>query len=466
MVAFGGSIVIGLGTSAPGQSTAVTMAAMVAVAAYATGPAILLSMVPMLAMAVCYQRLNKFDQNCGGPYVWVGRAIHPLVGYFVAWTMVVGFVLGSVSDLLPLGPTLLGFLGLATNGVVGNVLTATLFGLALTALAAVGIKVTVRFQMWLAAVEYAILLAFSGLGFWAVFVAHWAGTVHPSLSWLRLHGVGGKGSLSGAMLVAIFLYAGWDAPMYINEETKRKAIIPGRAVLWSVAILGVIYAWLFVSLQGVVSPAELTAHQTDALPYIAAALVGHGWARIMVVAVTLSVLGTTQATLVATSRITYAMGTDRLLPRGFAAVSPRFSTPFWATVFWGVVTILVVDLYVVSSSLANAFDTVVDSLGIAFAVFWALTALATTTYYRRIVTRSIPDFLLVGVLPLGAAATFAWIVSQQVPELPSSGRWTLLGLGLAGIGLMAFSAVVLRAPFFRTPRSSFEPASALPEQPG
>lgn len=47
------SVVIGVATSAPGQSTAVALAGMVAVAAYATGPAILLSMLPILAIAVC-----------------------------------------------------------------------------------------------------------------------------------------------------------------------------------------------------------------------------------------------------------------------------------------------------------------------------------------------------------------------------------------------------------------------------
>ena len=114
-------MVIGVATSAPGQSTAVALAGMVAVAAYATGPAIIISMLPMLAIAVCYQRLNLWDQNCGGPYVWVARAISPYVGYLVGWAMLVGFVLGSVSNILPLGPALLSFTGLDASGTVGNV---------------------------------------------------------------------------------------------------------------------------------------------------------------------------------------------------------------------------------------------------------------------------------------------------------------------------------------------------------
>jgi amino acid transporter len=458
------SVVIGVATSAPGQSTAVALAGMVAVAAYATGPAILLSMLPMLAIALCYQRLNLWNQNCGGPYVWVARAINPYVGYLVGWSMLVGFVLGSVSNILPLGPALLSFTGLDASGTVGNVLTATVFGITLTAIAAVGIRATARFQLAIATVEYVTLLVFSGIAFWAVFVQHRAGTVHPSLSWLHVSGVGGKGSLAGAMLIAIFLFTGWDATIYINEETTQKRTNPGKAAIISVAILGPVFAWLFVSFQGVVPQSQLQAHGTDALPYIAQILVGNGWAKFMVLAVVLSVLGTTQATIVSTSRVTYSMGTDRLLPGRFARVHPKFRTPMFATVFWGLVMVVVADLYVVWSSLASAFDDVVNAEAIAFTVFYIFTALATTWYYRRLLRRSLVDLALVGIFPLVGAGTLAWVLDRSLPALSPTARWTVAGVGILGVLLMVVSALVLRSPFFRIGRSSY--AADPPEPAG
>jgi amino acid transporter len=451
------SVVIGVATSAPGQSTAVALAGMVAVAAYATGPAILLSMLPMLAIALCYQRLNLWNQNCGGPYIWVARAINPYIGYLVGWSMLVGFVLGSVSNILPLGPAMLSFTGLDASGTAGNLLTATVFGLALTAIAAIGIRATARFQLALASIEYLTLLVFSGIAFWAVFIQHRAGTVHPSVSWLHVSGVGGKGSLAGAMLIAIFLFTGWDATIYINEETIRKRTNPGRAAIISVAILGPVFAWLFVSFQGVVSPGKLQAHATDALPYIAQVLVGSGWAKFMVLAVVLSVLGTTQATIVSTSRVTYSMGTDRLLPGKFANVHPRFKTPMFATVFWGVVMVAVADLYVASSSLANAFNDVVNAEAIAFTVFYIFTALATTWYYRRLLRRSMVDLALVGIFPLCGAAVLTWVLAKSIPALGPTARWTVAGVGILGVVLMGVSAWILRAPFFSIRRSTYSP---------
>jgi amino acid transporter len=394
--------------------------------------------------------------------VWVARAINPYVGYLVGWSMLVGFVLGSVSNILPLGPALLSFTGLDTSGTVGNVITATLFGLTLTAIAAVGIRATARFQLAIAAVEYVTLLVFSGIAFWAVFIEHRAGTVHPNLSWLHLSGVGGKGSLAGAMLIAIFLFTGWDASIYINEETRHRRTNPGRAAIISVAVLGPVFAWLFVSFQGVVPLGKLEAHGTDALPYIAQVLVGSSWAKFMVLAVVLSVLGTTQATIVSTSRVTYSMGTDRLLPRRFASVHPRFRTPLYATVFWGIAMVVVADLYVLSSSLAGAFNDVVNAEAIAFTVFYIFTALATTWYYRPLLRRSVADLALVGIFPLGGAAVLAWVLAKSIPALSPTARWTVAGVGILGVVLMVINAWILRTPFFQIRRSTYSPEASSP----
>ena len=453
MVSLPQSVVIGVATSAPGQSTTVAIAGMVAAAAYATGPAIILSMLPMLAIALCYQRLNLWEQNCGGPYVWAARAISPYVGYMVAWSMLVGFVLGSVSNILPLGPALLSFVGMDPSGTAGNVLTGTICGIALTGIAAVGIRATARFQVAIAFIEYAILIGFSVVAFWAVFIGHWRGTVRPSAAWFHLSGVGGKGSLASSMLIAIFLFTGWDATIYINEETQMKRVNPGRAAIIAVAILGPFFAWLFISFQGVVSGARLQANASDALPYIAEALGGATWSKVMIVAVVLSVLGTTQATIVSTSRVTYSMGTDHLLPRAFSRVNPRFATPMWSTVFWGAVMVLVTDLYVLSSSLASAFNVVVNAEAIAFTFFYILTALSTTWYYRKLLNRSFADAVLVGVFPLAGAAVLVWVLTKSIPSLTPTAKWTVLAVALAGLALMALSRWVLRLRFFEIPRS-------------
>ena len=69
------SVVIGVATSAPGQSTAVALAGMVAVAAYATGPAIILSMIPMLAIAALLPAAQSVGSELRGS-LCLGGPVH------------------------------------------------------------------------------------------------------------------------------------------------------------------------------------------------------------------------------------------------------------------------------------------------------------------------------------------------------------------------------------------------------
>jgi amino acid transporter len=451
------SVVIGMATSAPGQSTAVTLAGMVAVTAYATGPAILIGMLPMLAIALSYQRLNMWDQNCGGPYVWVGKSISPYLGFQIAWFMLAGYVLGAVSDIFPLGPSLLSAIGIPATSILGNVLTIVLCGGAFTWVAAVGIRITARFQLTMAAIEYMILIAFCVMAFIDVFVSHNPGTVHPTLGWLGLDGVGGKGSLVAGLLVSIYLFTGWDASIYINEETEKKESNPGKAVLISVAILGPFFAIMFWLFQGVVGFKALEAHAASALPYIGVVLAGPAWGKLMAVAVVLSVIGTTQACIVCAARISYGMGTDGILPRFFASLHPRHQTPYRPALLWGGITIVVACLYVVSVSLASAFGYVVDTVGILFTLFYLFTGVATTWYYRRILFRSVADFFLVGVLPLGGAVMLGWIFEQSVTTFTGVGLWVLLGIFALGFVFMGYSLFGQRAAFWHIQHETFNP---------
>lgn len=440
-------IVLGLATSAPGQSTAITMAAVVAATSYATGPAILIGMLPMLAIALCYQRLNHWKQNCGGPYVWVKESISPYLGFFIAWSMLVAFVLAIVSNILPFAPAFLSLFGISSPSAWAAIVVTTVLGLSLTGIAAVGLKVTARFQWSMAAIEYGVLLVFSLIGFWAVFIRRWPGTVHPTAAWLHLSGVGGKGSLAAGLLIAVYLFTGWDAPMYVNEETTERRRNPGRAVVWSVVILAPIFVWLIVSLQGGVSATQLANNSTNALPFIAAHLTNSFGGKVMAFAVILSIVGTTEASLVAVSRVTYSMGTDRLLPSAFAKVHPNYGTPTYSAVIWGLVMVIVTDLCIGIATLANAFSAIVNAEALAFIVFYSATALATIVFYRRLATKTIKDLFLVLLIPLGGIAMLVWIFVKSIPGLSSTGKWCVLGAGILGLVLMAIYAAA-GSPFF------------------
>jgi amino acid transporter len=453
------STVIAIASSAPGQATAISLAAIIAASAYGGGAAIIITTIPMLAIAFAYHRLNLWEQNCGASYVWVGRAINPYLGFMVGWIMLVGWILATVSDILPLGPAVLSVFGANPSSQWGTVISATILGVGVTIISILGIQFTARFQMAIAAIEYAILLVFSGIAIYAVFFGHWAGTVHPTLAWLNPSGVGGKGTLVGGALIAVYLFTGWDVAIYLNEETERKERNPGLAAIFSVIVLGLFYTLLVVALQGGAPLSGINANAASAMTFIAHHLVGSPWDKFMALAITLSVIGTTQAFLVGTARIAYAMGTDRLLPRQFGKVHQVFRTPVFGTVVFGALTLLMTWLYVFSSSVSGAFDTVVASVGVLFALFYAFTGIATTWYYRALLSRGAGNVLLIGVLPLGGAAALFYIAVKSIIGFTGASLWSMVGIAILGLAMMTVAAVVYRSPFFLLRRVAYQPGS-------
>ena len=248
-------------------------------------------------------------------------------------------------------------------------------------IAVVGIRITARTQVGMAVIEYGILIGFAVTGF-VVVLGHRHGTFPITRGWLSVSGIGGKGSLAAGFLIAVFMYTGWDATVYVNEEVKHRRTNPGRAAITAVALLAIIFTVSEMGLAGVVSPARLQANSSSALVYIAQALGGGGWAKVMALSLALSVIGSTGTAIVIIARMTYGMAIHRVLPPVLGQVNRRFATPAVASIAVGAILIAATWVYLLSSSIANVFTQVINVTGLLYADFYILTAFAALTYYR------------------------------------------------------------------------------------
>ena len=185
------------------------------------------------------------------------------------------------------------------------------------------------------------------------------------------------------MLIAVYVYSAWDGTVYVNEEVKHRRINPGRAAIWAVALLTILYTLAQVGLQGVVSPARLQANASTALVYVAQALGGSGWAKVMALSVALSVIAATGTGIVLTARIVYGMASHRTLPDFLSSVSRRFSTPVAASVTAGILVVALTWVYMLATSVKAVFADVVAVAGLLFAAFYIMTALATVVFCRH-----------------------------------------------------------------------------------
>jgi amino acid transporter len=447
------SAIFSIGGAAPTISTSLTLAALAVAANRGSAPSVVVVALPMLAIAWSFNRLNRWDPNCGFAYVWVGRIVNSYVGFVIGWIVIVGNALAVVAEALPVGPSALALLGLNPSNQFGAAVATVLLVGVMISLAILGIRLTGRAQVTIAVVEFTIVICFVVIGLVKTFITHPKGFVHPTAGWLSPLGVGGRGSFVAAMLVAVFMIAGWEAPVYVNEETHKPRTTPGRAMVVGIVAIAIALAIMATAFQGVAPLDQLNANAGSGLSYVGGRLAGSAGDKLLSVAVLLSAVATIQITTISAARIMYAMGVDRLLPRRFGRTHPKHLTPVLATALCGYGAIVIAIVAIYSSSVASAFDTLINTDGVLFAIFYAAIALTGCWFYRRHWRESATQkaFLVVSLV---AAGFLLWIFVKSVIAFSPGTKWAGVGVVGAGVILMLWARFRYRAPYFNIARET------------
>ena len=163
------------------------------------------------------------------------------------------YTIGTTSLTIPLGTYMLSFFSnAAANDKYDVALVGTAFNLLVLVIAALGIKLSARFQWGWAIFEYGLLIGFTIAAIAGIYGGHLTHAVHLTSSWFTLSGAGGFKALISGVLLAIFLYSGWDTAAYVGEEARDKK--SGPAAVTSVILLFFIYAVAILAFQGVARP--------------------------------------------------------------------------------------------------------------------------------------------------------------------------------------------------------------------
>jgi Amino acid permease len=119
------AVVMAVAGSAPAYSIAASTAALVAAAGFAGPASLLYCGIPMLGIAWAFSYLNRLETNAGASYAWVGRVLHPALGFLAGWALVVSATIFMVAASLPAGSVTL---GLFSSSLADNAALVTLAG--------------------------------------------------------------------------------------------------------------------------------------------------------------------------------------------------------------------------------------------------------------------------------------------------------------------------------------------------
>src|SRR4029079_5002682 len=123
------SLVMAVAGSAPAYSIAASTAVLIAAVGLASPAALLYCAIPMLGIAWAFNYLGRADVNAGASYAWVGRALHPSLGFISGWALIVSATIFMVAGSLPAGSMTLSLFSdtLADDTVLVTVVGAAWF---------------------------------------------------------------------------------------------------------------------------------------------------------------------------------------------------------------------------------------------------------------------------------------------------------------------------------------------------
>jgi amino acid transporter len=136
-----------------------------------------------------------------------------------------------------------------------------------------------------------------------------------------------------AMLLLIFAYGGYEAALNPMSETKdpRRDVAPALfAALVAVVTVYTLIQWIVI---GVLPD---PAHSARPLADAAMILMGRGGAALIAIGALVSVLGYLSAGMLTGPRYVFALAEQGDFPSSFAAVHPKFRTPYFSILFFAI----------------------------------------------------------------------------------------------------------------------------------
>nr|WP_245233092.1 APC family permease [Microbacterium sp. dk485] len=476
-------MVIGLASTAPVYSLVATLGFVVLAVGAQAPIAFVLAFLPMLFIAFAYRELNNAVPDCGTTFTWGTKAFGPWVGWMGGWGVAVAgmVVLANLAQIAGIY-----FWSLFGDGSLSeNVPLVTATGVAFIAVMTWvswrGVELGERLQNILLALQYVVLAVFVVAALWRFFDGSAPDPTPFDIAWFNPFAFTEWSGFTEAVLLALFIYWGWDTCLALNEETRDPTRIPGRAAVLTTVILLLTYvgvtvaAMMYAGLGETGSGLGNEANADDVFLALRDGLFGpFGW--VLVVAVLISAVSSTQTTILPTARGTLAMAAYKALPARFGTVHPRYRTPSFSTLVMGVVA----SLYYVGMTLIsdNILQDSILSLGLAIAFYYAITGYACVWYFRRDLFTSARNLVYRGILPLAGALMLTYAFVQSAVDMydVDYGYTVLLGIGgtfVVGIGALAVDVVLMilwflfpgSKPFFRGESLNRDTPVLVPEDP-
>jgi len=322
-------------------------------AAHFAGPAVLISfLIAGTACAfagLCYAELASTMPVTGSAYVYAYATMGELIAWVIGWLLVLEYAIAGATVAVGFSGylvSLLGSFGVAVPAAIstpfvqsisapggydfiaggGINLLASLAVVVMAVPLIVGIRESAAINSSIVILKVVVLLTFVAFGASAVLPANWEPFLPPNEGGFAY----GWPGVFRAASVIFFAYLGFETVSTAAAEARNPRRDVPFGILGSLAACTVLYIAVAVVLTGIVPYRSLNV--ADPLA-VAVDVIGKPWLLLFVkIGAVVGLTSILLSTCYAQSRIFYAMARDGLLPEMFAALHPRFRTPWLGTI--------------------------------------------------------------------------------------------------------------------------------------
>jgi amino acid efflux transporter len=273
-----------------------------ALGAQMAGPASLVAWAVLVLLSVplamTFAALGARYPDAGGVATYVRRAFGDRLATVVGWTFYLAVPIGAPAAGFMAGAYVAAAFGGGTRTVL---LTAAGLIAAVAAMNMLGLRVSGRVQLILAAILVTLLLA-----------ATVSALPHARLSNLEPFAPHGWAAVAPAVAVLVWGFAGWEAMTSLAGEFRRPARDVPRATVVALAVVGVLYLGVATTSLAVLGPATATTEAP--LAELLATGIGGPIKVITAVVALLLTMGTMNAYFAGMSKLGAALARDGALP--------------------------------------------------------------------------------------------------------------------------------------------------------
>ena len=400
-----------------------------------------------LAGALTYAELASMMPKAGGEYVILREAYGRTTGYLYGWTV---FSIAKTASQAALAIACAIFLNILMGGALDHPwFTFQLFGhafhfgwLQVIALSAIwtvtlincaAIRISGDTASVLTFIKIALVLAV-GAGAIAFAKGDWGHlammNAGGSCEGVSAGAHGGFAGFGAAMLGALWAYDGWNNLTPLSGEVRNPRRNIPLAFIGGMFIVGALYIFVNAAYFYVLTPTQVAsvAPSSSVATEVAKHFLGSAAVALIAVALFTSSFGALHASVMANSRVPFAMARDGVFFPVLAKVSPRTHVPIralaaqaaWASVL----------------ALSGSYDSLTDAVIFASWIFYGMTTASVFLFRRRLPDADRPyrtwGYPAVPVLFL---IVTAWLLINTVWTNPVQ---NILGLLAIAAGLPIF----------------------------